>query len=52
MQMSAMRVIGLWAKHCRKYFTAAIMRKTQELGFGCDARIISGRRRTGSCCAS
>ena len=51
-QMRPMRVIGLWAKHRGEYFAAAVVRETQELGFGRDAGIISGgRARTGCCCA-
>jgi hypothetical protein len=34
MQMSSMRVVGLWAKHCGEYFAAAVVREAQELGFG------------------
>ena len=42
MQMSSVRVVSLWAKHRGKYFAAAVMRETQELGFGCEGRTHTG----------
>jgi hypothetical protein len=44
MQMIAMRIVGLWAKHCGEYSAAAVVREAQKLGFGRDARIFSGGR--------
>ena len=43
MQMSSVRVVSLWAKHREKYFAAALMRETQELGFGGGRRTHTGR---------
>src|SRR4029078_12173030 len=51
-QMQPMVSVGLWAKHCGKYFAAAVVRETQEFGFGFGARMISGgRTRTRARCA-